>query len=93
VFEERNMVSALFFDIKIAYDNVHCGNLMERLKAVGFSGKQAAERCGIESGIYRWICAMLESRNIIDTFLGETLGASVAGGIHKELCFCFCCGS
>jgi hypothetical protein len=32
------MVSALFHDIKHAYDNVHCGTLMDRLKEVGFPG-------------------------------------------------------
>jgi hypothetical protein len=36
-FEEQNTVSALFLDVKSAYD-VHCGTLMDRLKAVGFSG-------------------------------------------------------
>jgi hypothetical protein len=28
-FEERNSVSALFLDIKSAYDNVHCGTLID----------------------------------------------------------------
>ncbi|PNF30200.1 hypothetical protein B7P43_G08428 [Cryptotermes secundus] len=41
-FEERNTVSAVFLDIKSAYDNVHCGTLMDRLKAVGFSGNLIA---------------------------------------------------
>jgi hypothetical protein len=39
-FEERNTVSALFLDIKIAY-NVHCATLMDR-QAVGFSGSLLA---------------------------------------------------
>jgi hypothetical protein len=42
VFEDRNVVSALFLDIKSAYDDVHCGTLMDRLKAAGFSGKLLA---------------------------------------------------
>jgi hypothetical protein len=41
-FEERNKISALFLDIKSPYDNVHCGTLMDRLKAVGFSGNLLA---------------------------------------------------
>jgi hypothetical protein len=36
-FEEWNTVSALFLDIKSAYDNVHCGTLLDKLKAVDFS--------------------------------------------------------
>jgi hypothetical protein len=32
------MVSAIFLVIKSAYENVHCGTLMDRLKAVGFVG-------------------------------------------------------
>jgi hypothetical protein len=42
--------------------------------------KWSAEKHGIELAIYRWICAMLESRNIIATLSGETLGASSARG-------------
>lgn len=42
--------------------------------------KQAAERHGIEPTICRWICAMLERRNIGATLSGETLGASVVRG-------------
>jgi hypothetical protein len=41
-FEERNTVSALFLDIKSAYDNVHCDTLMDRLRTVGFSGNLLA---------------------------------------------------
>jgi hypothetical protein len=36
------MVSALFLDIKHAYDNVHCCTLSDRLKEVGFSGNLRA---------------------------------------------------
>jgi hypothetical protein len=39
---------------------------------------QAAERHGTESTICRWICSMLESRNIITTLSGETMRASTA---------------
>jgi hypothetical protein len=42
--------------------------------------EQAVESLGIETKICRWSCAMLESKNIIATLLGETLGASVARG-------------
>jgi hypothetical protein len=46
--------------------------------------KQASERHGIEPAICRWICAMLESRNISATLSGETLGASAARGCPQE---------
>jgi hypothetical protein len=42
--------------------------------------KQAAERHGIEPAICRWICAMLENRNVSATLAGETLRASAARG-------------
>jgi hypothetical protein len=42
--------------------------------------KQDAERHCIEPPVCRWICAMLESRNISTKLLGETLGATVARG-------------
>jgi hypothetical protein len=41
-FEEWNTVSALFLDIKSAYDNIHCSTLMDRFKAVGLSGNLLA---------------------------------------------------
>jgi hypothetical protein len=40
--ENGTRYSALFFDIKSAYDNVRCGTLMDRLKTVGFSGNLLA---------------------------------------------------
>jgi hypothetical protein len=42
--------------------------------------KQATERHGIEPAICRWICTMLESRNICATMSGETLRVIVARG-------------
>jgi hypothetical protein len=42
--------------------------------------KQAAERHGIEPAIRRWICAILDNKNISATLPGETLRASVARG-------------
>jgi hypothetical protein len=36
-FEERATVSAIFLDIRSAYDNVHCSTFRDRLKAGGFS--------------------------------------------------------
>jgi hypothetical protein len=41
---------------------------------------KAAERHGIEPPVCRWICAMLESRNISATLSGETLGATTSRG-------------
>jgi hypothetical protein len=42
--------------------------------------KQAAERHGIEPAICRWICAMLDSRNINAILSGEILRTSAARG-------------
>jgi hypothetical protein len=42
--------------------------------------KQVAENYGVEPAICRWICAMLESRNISATLSGETVGVSEARG-------------
>jgi hypothetical protein len=42
--------------------------------------QQPAERRGIEPPVWRWICAMLQSRNISATLSGETLGATAARG-------------
>jgi hypothetical protein len=41
---------------------------------------QAAERHDIEPTICRWICSMLENRNIITPLSGETLRGSMAWG-------------
>jgi hypothetical protein len=41
-FEESNTLSAPFLDITSAYDDIHCSTLMDRLKAVGFSGNLLA---------------------------------------------------
>jgi hypothetical protein len=45
--------------------------------------KQAAEKHGIEPAICRWICAMLECRNIIATLSGDNLGASAVKGCPR----------
>jgi hypothetical protein len=37
--------------------------------------KQAAERHGTEPTICRWICVMLESRNMVATLAGDTMRA------------------
>jgi hypothetical protein len=42
--------------------------------------KQAAEKHGIDPTIFRWICGMLESRNIKATLSGENLGAATVRG-------------
>jgi hypothetical protein len=61
------MVIALgaFFDIEGAFNRTSFDII-----------KQAAERHGTESSICRWICATLESKNIIATLSRQTLGAS-----------------
>jgi hypothetical protein len=42
--------------------------------------KQAAEKHDTDLAICRWICTMLESRNISAALSGETLGASAVRG-------------
>jgi hypothetical protein len=46
-FEGRNTVSALFLNIKSSYDSVRYRTLMNRLKAVGFSGNLLAFICNL----------------------------------------------
>jgi hypothetical protein len=41
-FEGRKTVTALFLDIKSAYNKAHCSTLMDTLTAVGFSGNLLA---------------------------------------------------
>jgi hypothetical protein len=66
--EHKDIVLGAVLDIEGAFDRTTFDTI-----------KQAAERHGIEPAIFRWICAMLESRNIIATMSGETLGVFVAG--------------
>jgi hypothetical protein len=54
---------------------------------------QAAERHGVKVTTCGWICSMLERRNIVTTFSGEALRASMAKGSHREVCFCLYCGA
>jgi hypothetical protein len=67
--EHRNIVLGAFLDIEKAFDRTYFDII-----------KQAAERLGIDPTICRWICAILESRNIRDTLSGETLEAAAARG-------------
>jgi hypothetical protein len=55
--------------------------------------KQTIERHGIEPAICRWICAMLESRNIRATLPGETLVRPRQKGARREQCFLLYCGA
>jgi hypothetical protein len=63
------MALGAFLDIEGAFDRTSFDMI-----------KQAAERHGIDPTICRWICAMLESRNIMATLSGETLEASAVRG-------------
>jgi hypothetical protein len=63
------MALGVFLDIEGAFDRTSFDII-----------RQAAERCGIDPTICRWICAMLESRNIKATLSGETLGATAVRG-------------
>jgi hypothetical protein len=67
--EHKEIALAAFLDIEGAFDRTSFKVIM-----------QAAERHGIESTICRWICSMLESRNIVTTLSRETLKASMARG-------------
>jgi hypothetical protein len=58
-----------FLDIEGAFDRTSHDTI-----------KQAAEKHGIEPAVCRWICAMLESRNIVFRLAGDTMRASVARG-------------
>jgi hypothetical protein len=62
----KDIALGAFFDIEGDFD------------MTSFDIKQAAERHDIEPAICRWICAMLESRNISATVAGETLRAFAA---------------
>jgi hypothetical protein len=66
--EHKDIALGAFLDLEGAFDRT----LFDTIK-------QAAERHGIEPAVCRWICAMLESRNI-STLSGETLGATIARG-------------
>jgi hypothetical protein len=68
-FEHRDIALGAFIDIEGAFDRTSFDII-----------KQAAEKHGIDPTICRWICAMLESRNIKATLSGETLGAAAVRG-------------
>jgi hypothetical protein len=60
--EYKDIALGAFLDTEGAFDRTSFDTI-----------KQAAERHGIEPTICRWICAMLESRNIIALVSRETL--------------------
>jgi hypothetical protein len=67
--EHKDISRGAFLDIKGAFDRTPFDTI-----------KQAAEGHGIEPVICRWICVMLERRNISATLPGETLVAAAARG-------------
>jgi hypothetical protein len=67
--EHKDIALEAFLDIERAFDSTSFDTI-----------KQAAERHCTDHAICRRICAMLESKNIIATLSGETLGAPVARG-------------
>jgi hypothetical protein len=67
--KHKDIALGAFLDIEGAFDRTSFNTI-----------KQAAERHGIEPAVCRWICVMLESRNISATLSGETLGVNAAGG-------------
>jgi hypothetical protein len=67
--EYKDIALEAFLDIEGAFDRTSF-----------YIIKRAAENHGIEPIICRWICAILESMNIIATLSRENLGASAARG-------------
>jgi hypothetical protein len=67
--EYEDIALGAFFNIEAVFDRTSFDTI-----------KQAAERDGTEPTICRWICAMLESRNITATLSGESLRASAGRG-------------
>jgi hypothetical protein len=67
--EHKEIALGAFLDIEGAFDRTSFDII-----------KQTTERHGTEPAVCRWICAVLESRNISATFSGETLGAIAARG-------------
>jgi hypothetical protein len=67
--EHKDIALGAFLDIEGAFDRISFDII-----------KQAAERYGIEPAVCRWICALLERRNISATLSGETLGVTAARG-------------
>jgi hypothetical protein len=63
----KELALGAFLDIDRAFDRTSFDTITH-----------AAERHGIEPTICRWICSMLESRNVTTTLSGETLRASTA---------------
>jgi hypothetical protein len=80
--EHRDIALGAFLDIEGAFDRTSFDTI-----------KQAAERHGIDPTICRWICAMLESRNITATLSGETLGKLRQGVVRREVYYRLCCGA
>jgi hypothetical protein len=81
--EHKNIALGAFLDIEGAFDRTSFDII-----------KQAAEMYGIEPAICRWICVMLDSRNMNAILSGETLRASAArgfsqGGVLSHLLWCW----
>jgi hypothetical protein len=73
--EHKDIVLGAFLDIEGAFHRTSLDTI-----------KQAAGRYGIELAICRWICAMLESRNISATLSGETLGGGCGQRVSAGRC-------
>jgi hypothetical protein len=91
-FEERNTVSALFLDIKSAYDNVHCSTLMGRLEAGGFSGNLLAFISNLVSwreleATYGWLDLKVWTYKGLPqgNFLSSTLYSLYMAGLNSKI--------
>jgi hypothetical protein len=79
--EHKDIALGAFLDMEGAFDRTSTDTI-----------KQAAERHCIEPAIRRWICAILDSRNISAILSGEG-GRSRPEGVHREVSFRLCCGA
>jgi hypothetical protein len=71
--EYKEIALGAFLDIEGAFDRTSYEVITH-----------AAERHETESAICRWICSMLESRNIITALSGEILRASTTKGCPQR---------
>jgi hypothetical protein len=71
--EHKEITLGAFLDIEEAFDRTSFDTI-----------EQAAKRHGIELAVCRWICAMLESKNISATLSGDAPGANVPEGVSRR---------
>jgi hypothetical protein len=80
--EHKDIILGAFLYTEEAFDRISFNTI-----------KQVAGRHGTEPAVCRWICTMLESRNISAILSGETVGAIAPEGVQREVCCRLCCGA